>query len=80
MAYIDEILARIPTNGLGEITATDLRECFTILDDATSPTIGTTSERPTLIESNPVSYFDTDLNKPIWFNGADWVDATGTTV
>lgn len=25
-------------------------------------------------------YFDTDLGKPIWFNGSDWVDSTGTVV
>lgn len=25
-------------------------------------------------------YFDTDLNKPIWYNGSDWTDATGKVV
>ena len=25
-------------------------------------------------------YFDTDLNKPIWYSGSSWVDATGATV
>lgn len=25
-------------------------------------------------------YFDTTLNKPIWYNGTNWVDANGTTV
>ena len=25
-------------------------------------------------------YFDTTLNKPIWWNGSNWVDSTGTTV
>lgn len=25
-------------------------------------------------------YFDTTLNKPIWYNGISWVDSTGTTV
>lgn len=25
-------------------------------------------------------YFDITLNKPIWYNGTNWVDATGTTV
>lgn len=25
-------------------------------------------------------YFDTTLNKPIWFNGTNWVDATGAIV
>lgn len=37
---------------------------------------GTTAERP----SEPYdyqSYFDTDLDKPIWYNGTSWVDATG---
>lgn len=43
---------------------------------------GTTDERP-IIESNiddNVQYFDTTLNKPIWWNGTNWVDATGATV
>ncbi len=26
------------------------------------------------------SYFDTTLNKPIWYNGSEWVDATGKVV
>lgn len=25
-------------------------------------------------------YFDTDLGVPIWWTGADWVDATGASV
>ena len=25
-------------------------------------------------------YFDTTLNKPIWWNGSAWVDSTGATV
>lgn len=40
---------------------------------------GTTDDRP----SDPSSYefyFDTDLDKPIWYNGSDWVDATGAVV
>lgn len=38
-----------------------------------------TSNRPAGV---PAGYmgFDTDLGKPIWWNGADWVDATGTIV
>lgn len=42
-------------------------------------TIGAT--RPTL--SNTIrgyQYFDTTLGKPIWWNGTEWVDATGTAV
>jgi len=41
---------------------------------------GTTAERPTLTAANERSYFDTTLGKPIWYNGADWVDAVGTVV
>jgi hypothetical protein len=40
---------------------------------------GITANRP----AAPVlgmMYFDTDEGKPIWYDGADWVDATGTIV
>ena len=40
---------------------------------------GSTSDRPASIPTGS-SYFDTTLNKPIWFNGSNWVDATGTVV
>lgn len=43
---------------------------------------GTSSERP-IIKSNiddNIQFFDTTLNKPIWWNGTNWVDATGATV
>ena len=38
---------------------------------------GTTPDRPTGVVIGTM-YFDTDLNMPIWWNGTDWVDATGT--
>jgi len=40
---------------------------------------GASTARPA---SPPVGYmyFDTDLGKPIWWNGTGWVDATGTAV
>lgn len=42
---------------------------------------GTTANRPTTGLVTGVSqYFDTTLGKPIWRNGANWVDATGATV
>ncbi len=40
---------------------------------------GSSASRP----SNPVlyqCYFDTTINKPIWWNGSNWVDALGETV
>ena len=40
---------------------------------------GNTSNRPKFI-SEGVQYFDTTLNKPIWWTGTKWVDATGADV
>lgn len=40
---------------------------------------GTTANRP----ANPdtfQTYFDSTLGIPIWYNGTEWVDATGSTV
>lgn len=41
---------------------------------------GPTSNRPTsdLFIGQP--FFDTTINKPIWWNGSVWIDATGATV
>jgi len=39
---------------------------------------GTTANRPT-IRFVGMEYFDATLNKPVWWNGTVWVDATGTT-
>ena len=43
--------------------------------------IGSTTDRP---KADTITvghqYYDTTLNKPIWYNGAAWVDATGTQV
>lgn len=47
--------------------------------DEVKPKGGNTSSRP----SNPalyVSYFDTEINKPIWWTGSAWVDSGGTVV
>ncbi len=41
---------------------------------------GITTGRPTLNLSVGQQYFDTTLGKPIWWNGAAWVDATGIAV
>lgn len=39
---------------------------------------GNTASRPTPVAG--LQYFDTTINKPIWYSGSAWVDATGTTV
>ena len=44
---------------------------------------GASTDRPTLGNSTKYKgmyYYDTTLNKPIWWTGTAWVDATGTTV
>lgn len=49
----------------------------------TSNRKGKTTERPTLSTASShfgFQYFDTDLGKPIWWNGTSWVDANGETV
>jgi hypothetical protein len=48
--------------------------------DASIP-YGPTASRP-VYSSHEIgkSFFDTTLNKPIWWNGSVWKDATGTTV
>jgi hypothetical protein len=43
---------------------------------------GTTAQRPSVPTDGiriGLSYFDTTLGLPIWWNGSGWVDATGTT-
>lgn len=40
---------------------------------------GATNYRP-LTPTTGACYFDQTLNKPVWWNGKNWVDATGATV
>lgn len=44
--------------------------------------IGSSTNRPSIFTSEDKGkiYFDTTLGKPIWWDGAKWVDATGTAV
>ena len=39
--------------------------------------VGTTDERPVSGILTGFQYFDTDLGKPVWWNGEYWVDANG---
>lgn len=39
---------------------------------------GTTADRPTVGLYTGRPYFDTTLGQPIWYDGTQWVDATGT--
>ena len=40
---------------------------------------GTTTQRPTSRLWVGRQYFDTDLGHPVWYDGTQWVDASGTT-
>jgi hypothetical protein len=47
------------------------------------PSSGTTANRPTDRVQIGQYYFDTDLGStglPIWYDGTNWIDATGTVV
>jgi hypothetical protein len=61
-----------------------LRLYFNTVDNftqnVTTPASGDTASRPTLSLLVGQFYFDTTLGIPIWYDGTNWVDATGTTV
>ena len=60
----------------------NLRIYFNNLDSflvaISTPQNGATADRPTQNLQVGQFYFDTTLGIPIWYNGTDWVDATGT--
>jgi hypothetical protein len=45
-----------------------------------TPSAGITADRPATSLQVGQQYFDTTLGIPIWWDGTNWVDATGTTV
>jgi hypothetical protein len=68
-----------------------LRVYFNTLDSAnvqtqqaintlSTPSAGTIALRPTTGLQVGQFYFDTSLGIPIWWNGTNWVNATGTVV
>lgn len=58
-------------------TTHELRMRYIRADDLYDK-IGNASQRPEKVLGR--EYFDTTLNKPIWWTGTNWVDATGATV
>jgi hypothetical protein len=59
-----------------------LRLYFKTIDNFTQnttiPASGDTASRPVARLAVGQFYFDTDLGFPVWWNGTDWVDASGT--
>lgn len=70
---------RIFGNATGSISVPDniSKKYYNQYPQSTSG--GVTTARP-VAPSAYQMYFDTNLNKPIWWNGGAWKDATGTTV
>jgi hypothetical protein len=62
----------------------NLRIYFNNLDKfltaISTPQHGTTANRPTQNLQIGQFYFDTTLGYPIWYDGTDWVDSSGTVV
>jgi hypothetical protein len=60
----------------------NLRIYFNNLDNflvaISTPQNGATADRPVQNLQIGQFYFDTTLGYPIWYDGTDWVDATGT--
>jgi hypothetical protein len=61
-----------------------LRLYFNNLDNflttISTPQNGATADRPTQNLQVGQFYFDTTLGYPIWYDGTDWVDSSGTVV
>jgi hypothetical protein len=61
-----------------------LRLYFNQIDNFTQnvtvPPSGVSADRPTERLEVGQYYFDTTLGIPIWYDGTNWVDATGTVV
>lgn len=73
------IVGAINELDIESIKAEDFEDSSTIQISSIAKN-GTTSARPTNNLYIGLMYFDTTLNKPIWYNGTTWVDANGTTV
>jgi hypothetical protein len=62
----------------------NLRIYFNNLDNflvaISTPQNGTTANRPTQNLQLGQFYFDTTLGYPVWYDGTDWVDSSGTVV
>jgi hypothetical protein len=61
-----------------------LRLYFNTIDSAintlSTPSVGTTAARPTVGLQIGQQYFDTTINRPIWWDGTNWINAAGTVV
>lgn len=66
------MLSRPPFQGIQPMLAQWLHELWAYL-----PKSGVTAARPTNVALG-FEFFDTTLGYPVWWDGANWVDAAGT--
>ena len=68
----------------GDQLSNAFRLYFAQIDNITQaltiPDSGITADRPTDRLQVGQFYFDTTLGLPIWWDGSDWIDASGTVV
>lgn len=58
-----------------------VKDCSSTYLGADIKTVGSTANRPILKNINAgFEYFDTTLNKPVWWNGTEWIDSEGNDV
>lgn len=80
---IDEFLQEVETKQGATDKANQAEQNANIYVDQeiekVKPKGGSTASRPTNMMLFG-SYFDTDLGRPIWWDGTKWVDAGGVTV
>ena len=55
-------------------------ETITAVNTLSTPSAGTTGARPSTGLQVGQFYFDTTINRPIWWNGTNWINAAGTVV
>ena len=50
------------------------------INTLSTPSAGTTGARPSTGLQVGQFYFDTTINRPIWWDGTNWINAAGTVV
>ena len=74
-----------------DLFSAQLRLYFNTLDAAngqtidavntlSTPSAGITADRPSTGLQVGQFYFDTTINRPIWWDGTNWINAAGTVV
>jgi hypothetical protein len=51
-----------------------------VINTLLTPSSGTTASRPSTDLQVGQFYFDTTINRPIWWDGTNWINAAGTVV